>query len=133
MDTIRQVQDRVVETNRVNGWHDRFDAVKATDPDAAVEHIIVKLALIGTEAAEAIEDVRDRGVRALTEPLTHTEPAGWLEGNPRKPDGIGVELADVVIRALDTAGMLSINLGAVIEQKLTYNATRGKHHGGKAA
>lgn len=130
---LSDIQRDVAETNRANGWHDRFLSVKAADPTAAVEHIIVKLALIGTEAAEAIEDVRDRGVGALTEPLIHTRPANWREGDSRKPDGVAAELADVVIRALDTAAMLGIDLEVVVREKLAYNATRGRHHGGKAA
>lgn len=130
---LTDIQRDVAETNRANGWHDRFTAVKATDSTAAVEHIIVKLALIGTEAAEAIEDVRDRGVEALTQPFIHTEPLGWKPGNPVKPDGVAGELADVVIRALDTASLLGIDLESIIRAKLAYNATRGKHHGGKAA
>lgn len=131
MTHLSNIQRDVAETNRANGWHDRWDAVKSTDPEAAVEHIIVKLALIGTEAAEAIEDVRDRGVAALTQPLIETHD---LEKTIlAKPDGVAAELADVVIRALDTAAMLGINLESVILEKLAYNATRGKHHGGKAA
>lgn len=130
---MHDIQREVAQTNYENGWHDRYYEVKSTDPQAAVEHIIVKLALIGTEAAEAIEDVRDRGVGALVDPYTLTRPPGWQEGGPEKPDGVAAELADVVIRALDTAALLGINLESVVRDKLVYNATRGKRHGGKAA
>lgn len=38
-----------------------------------------------------------------------------------------VELADAVIRIFDTAGGLGIDLGAVIAEKLAYNAVRKDH------
>lgn len=128
---LQDIQSKVAQTNYDNGWHDRYHAVKADDPTAAVEHIIVKLALIGTEASEAIEDVRDRGVEALARPLIETRDV--TKSHLAKPDGVAAELADVVIRALDTAALLGIDLESVIKAKLKYNATRGKHHGGKAA
>lgn len=43
------------------------------------------------------------------------------------------ELADVVIRAFDTAARLNINIGSAIAQKHTYNTTRPYRHGDKNA
>jgi NTP pyrophosphatase (non-canonical NTP hydrolase) len=59
--------------------------------------------------------------------------AAWELQQPPKPEGVPSELADVVIRALDAADAWGIDLGAVIEEKLAYNATRGHRHGGKTA
>ena len=50
-----------------------------------------------------------------------------------KPDGIPVELADVIIRAMDMAAGLGIPLAQAMEEKLAYNKTRSYRHGGKMA
>lgn len=43
------------------------------------------------------------------------------------------ELADVVIRAMDTAVALGVDLGQAILKKSEYNRARSHRHGGKAA
>jgi NTP pyrophosphatase (non-canonical NTP hydrolase) len=43
------------------------------------------------------------------------------------------ELADIVIRAMDTAVALGVDLGKAIEVKARYNESRAHRHGGKAA
>ena len=53
------------------------------------------------------------------------------DGTLKKPEGVPSELADVVIRVFDLAEELGIDLGAVIEEKLKYNATRIAGHGRK--
>jgi NTP pyrophosphatase (non-canonical NTP hydrolase) len=45
--------------------------------------------------------------------------------------GIEVELADAVIRILDLAGGLNLDLGGAIEAKLKYNEGRPFKHGKK--
>lgn len=57
------------------------------------------VALLNTEVAEAMEAFRDHGLDDATD--THTV---WLPGgkdNLPKPEGVGSELADIVIRLLD--------------------------------
>jgi len=46
-----------------------------------------------------------------------------------KPEGFGVELADAVIRILDLAEGLELDLWRCIDEKLEYNATRPRLHG----
>jgi len=48
-----------------------------------------------------------------------------------KPEGIPIELADVVIRIFDLCGYYNIDLEHAIEEKMTYNKTRPHKHGGK--
>lgn len=50
-----------------------------------------------------------------------------------KPEGIAVELADVLIRIADTCGRYGIDIEAAIRAKLDYNKTRSYRHGGKKA
>lgn len=47
----------------------------------------------------------------------------------KKPEGAAVELADAVIRIADLCGHLGIDLDAVIEEKMAYNADRPYKHG----
>jgi NTP pyrophosphatase (non-canonical NTP hydrolase) len=64
--------------------------------------------------------------------LIHSEVSEALEAF-RKADreNFAEELADIVIRVLDCAAGLEINLGAEILEKLEKNRQRGYKHGGK--
>lgn len=82
-----------------------------------------KLMLIVSEAGEAMEGHRK----------------GLMDDHLEDVPMFVAELADVVIRAFDTAGGLGHELGTVIARKLQYNATRADHkidnrkqEGGKA-
>lgn len=46
-----------------------------------------------------------------------------------KPEGIAVELADCIIRCLDTMQSLGVDIDAVIKEKMAYNAGRPFMHG----
>lgn len=43
------------------------------------------------------------------------------------------ELADIVIRAMDTASVFGVNIGNAVKLKHEYNKTRPHKHGGKLA
>jgi len=88
------------------GWHEDLDSPQKT---------VVQIALIMSECAEAIECVRS--------PPTKT--AG-------KPEGLDIELADVIIRTLDLAASLGLNMEDAITVKHEYNKTRPYKHGGKS-
>lgn len=93
-----------------NGWWDT--------PDTPGE-LAAKLCLIHSEVSEALECVRDG---AMT--VTVREDG--------KPEGFPTELADVVIRCMDLADAMGIDLWAEMERKHAYNRTRTRRHGGKA-
>lgn len=104
---------------RENGWHERFNQIcDEGDSEAELEHVITKMALITCEVSEAIEELRSGKLAWETY---------YSEGG--KPEGVPSELADVVIRTMDLAYMLSIDLPEIIEEKLNYNDTRGYKHG----
>ncbi|WP_136056317.1 hypothetical protein [Microbacterium sp. K24] len=139
MSTIKELQQQIGEINAANGWRTTNEA--DLDAKARVNAQITRLALITTEVAEAIEEIRNGrdaderyytgGVGDHSGSFSEREPLD-ANGAPRKPEGVPSELADIVIRALDAAGAWGIDLESVIEEKLAYNLTRGHRHGGKA-
>ena len=122
--SIKQLAEEMAAVNKANGWWDRYDATE-TDPEGRVDHMVVKLGLITTEVAEAIEEIRNYGVAAI-------DPDHNFDGVSGKPLGLTSEIADVIIRAIDFCSMVGItDLAEVIEKKNAYNATRGVMYGGK--
>jgi NTP pyrophosphatase (non-canonical NTP hydrolase) len=102
----RHVHQNAIE----KGFYDGFDPKNP-------QHLLSRLMLIVSEAAEAGEVVRDgHGV------------VSWHRADG-KPEGLGSELADIVIRTFDFAAALGIDLEAVIEEKAAFNAGRPRLHG----
>lgn len=150
IEVLRLLQRLIGIRNAQNGWHDRSVALQAgaasgnprhseASAEALTDHAVATLALIDTEVAEGIEELRNgRGAAetyyptAPDYPTAETAPLGNILGQPPyKPEGVPSELADVVIRAFDFAARFDIDLPGMISEKLAYNATRGKMHGGK--
>lgn len=82
------------------------------------------LMLCVTELAEAMEDWRIG--RKPTEVFMFPSGQG-------KPEGISIELADVLIRIADLAQHYDIDLTKAVLQKMEYNRTRSFRHGNKLA
>lgn len=104
----------VREVNEANGW---FDADRTFGEGIALLH---------SEVSEMLEAYRDHGLEDVTDRLGLT-PLTKLP----KPEGVGSEAADVLIRLLDECDRQNIDLQAEFDRKLAYNATRGHKHGGK--
>lgn len=93
-------------TAREKGFHDYTPVFGQPGRDA--RHILSLLMLVTTEVAEAAEEVRK----------------GTLER-------FGAELADIVIRVLDLAAVLEIDLGREVVEKMEINRLRPMMNGGK--
>lgn len=88
-----------------------------------------RIALLHSEASEALEAYRNWGMRDMTDALNAEKV---VKEDPPKPEGVGSEFADVFIRLLDDCAVAGINLEAEYERKMAYNRTRPYRHGGKA-
>jgi NTP pyrophosphatase (non-canonical NTP hydrolase) len=111
--SLTQMRDEVLEFCAAHGWYDK--------PVSFGEAI----ALLHSEVSEALEAFRIWGLEdgtALQAP----------EGGHGKPEGVGSEFADVLIRLLDYAARFGVDLDYEYERKMAYNRTRPYRHGDKA-
>lgn len=131
--TITDLVKQSHSTALDKGWHQPSQRVLAAIlADKATEHsernalyatakadrFGALMALIATEVSEAVEAYRERGLEA------------WKTATG-KPEGVASELADVLVRIGDVAGLYGIDLEAAVAEKLAYNKTRPARHGGK--
>ena len=84
------------------------------------------LMLMVSELSEAMEEWR------------HDRMETWYSDSgssvsPDKPEGFGIELADVIIRVLDLAEHLEFNMDELVKIKMEHNETRDYRHGGLRA
>jgi len=69
-----------------------------------------------SELTEAWEELRSG----------HAPDEVYYNGNNPKPEGFPVELADAIMRILDLAAELSVDIDGAIQIKMAYNETRLK-------
>ena len=114
------MQEMVQLVNEANGW---FDKGRSFGDDIALLH---------SEVSEAFEAYRSNHINDMTIQLCEKN----IEGEHGvdhicKPEGIGSELADILVRLLDTCERYNIDLEDEFNRKLRYNATRGYRHGNR--
>jgi len=130
---INELAKEVHENAVAHGWWEK----PPTLPEA--------LCLIHAELSEALEEYREGnpliyGTCALAAEdckfsgvCDRVGRPGEGEGidGPCKPEGIAVELADVLLRTLDLMAALGVDVDAVVMAKHKYNLGREYRHGGK--
>lgn len=114
---FEEMEAEVHAVNVANGW---FEEERPFAADIALLH---------SEVSEMFEAYREWGLDDATgrifkvvSPELHTLS---------KPEGIGSEAADLMIRLLDTAYRYNIDLVAEYRRKMAFNRTRSYKHGGK--
>lgn len=134
------MSDRQYEIHRIateKGWWDGYERDSRGRVKMTTDQLLAKLALIHSEVSEALEDVRvgkletTGGVVRKYDQKTNAHVIDTER--TAKPEGFPSELADVVIRCLDLAGALGIDLDGEVRRKIEFNHTRSKRHGGKLA
>lgn len=125
MNQIQKLQKEIHQTALDKGFYDE----PRTLGDA--------IALMHSELSEALEAFRGTGGTARWEVFVPVdrgidEQGGRIIDRALKPEGVGPEFADCVIRIMDTCEFYGIDLSDEIELKMKYNATRSYRHGGKA-
>jgi NTP pyrophosphatase (non-canonical NTP hydrolase) len=111
--TVADMTAEVREVNTVLGWR--------TGGNTFGDYI----ALLHSELSEALEAYRDHRLADAT------DSERWNAAGLSKPEGVGSEFADVLIRLLDVADIYGIDLAYEFDRKLAYNRTRPYQHGGR--
>lgn len=106
-----QMQQEIHETAHEKGWWED----ERTFGDV--------IALCHSELSESLEEYRNNVAINM---------AYYKADNPTKPEGPLVEMADCIIRILDFATHVGVDMAQVIRMKMEYNKTRPHRHGGKA-
>jgi NTP pyrophosphatase (non-canonical NTP hydrolase) len=119
---------KLVHENAVaHGWWDKSKTCeKKAEPGVEpvltyiqTEVVSSKLALIHSEVSEALEAVRLGNFISFVDPDTG------------KPEGMAIELADVIIRIFDLAESLGLDIEEALRAKHSFNVSRSHRHGGK--
>lgn len=124
MTSIKRLQRRAHEAAVDKGWWD--DCLMQGKYPHPLE-ISNKINLIHAEVSESTEELR-KGHCCYEMYTDEGRPAGE-DGEPEKPEGLVVELADAVIRIFDLCGKMGWDLEGAILAKMDYNKTRPHRHG----
>lgn len=113
---LNELADHVYETAKSKGFHD--------DPVP----LSVSTANLHSEVSEMWEAFRNNSLHSFCDKSEKMKALGL---NPLT--NLEEELADIVIRALDTARENGVDIGNAVRVKDAYNAKREFRNGGKSA
>lgn len=120
MTDIRDLSERINEINTRNG----FSEYESTPDKYKALYIGNKLMLAVSELVEAQDELRN-GMAVGTKYYTYPDGAD----GPAKPEGVGPEIADAIVRLLHLAAEVGLDIDEDLVEKVEYNATRGYKHG----
>jgi NTP pyrophosphatase (non-canonical NTP hydrolase) len=103
--TLNELGQEILTINRANG----FGEMTPADWDTNVRMVPTVLCLIHSEVSEALEEFRKQ----------------------HRKDQFAEELADVLIRTLDCAAALGLDMDVAVIAKLEKNRQRAYKHGGR--
>lgn len=122
-------------TNGLNEWRDELHGLAKQkgwydNEETELQFVTRCVANLHGEVSELWEAARNGSLHMPCDKnivVEYHDVSGWMLTNLHE------ELADIIIRALDMAGRLNIDIESVVAAKHKYNATRPKRHGGKLA
>lgn len=117
---LHMLQHMVYRLEKDKGW---YDTEVTMDRMAANLH---------SEVSEMHKAWRDHGFeKYYTQPLVHhaKDSQDRTVNAPPKPEGVAIEMADVLIRLLGDAERCGISLLDAFMEKMLYNWTRPYRHG----
>lgn len=102
---LAEIQRHAYETAHTKGLHDHLRSLSLRD------QTLIRLALVHTEVSEAAQEAKRHGITATSRVR------------------IGEELADTLIRVVDLAACLEIDLDAAVQTILARNTQRPMFYG----
>jgi NTP pyrophosphatase (non-canonical NTP hydrolase) len=116
LDSISYLTGVIAALNTEKGWREKFAG--DTKAPRTGPMFAAYIALAHSELSEALDAYRDK-IWSVTDIETG------------KPEGVGPELADALIRILDMCDIWEIDIIAELERVIAYGHTRPYQHGGR--